>query len=525
MDTGFGTDHQFYFAGMTLAAPLTLHLSLTMTRRTGIFKCKPWLFIPFYMSTVIFLPLSIFNVETFYQNKFILNIFLLTFGIYTVLGLYFILSAHVKATGIYKSQLWFFFIGMDFLIISTMAIDYPLWLGGSNSGYFSVNLFPIVIFCFGYGIVRYGLLSPVSRGLKKAYDNMNEGVVIIDIEGNIQDINNSALDLMDLTGIHVYDENIISLTSKKQGEKNYKYLGELLSEFMKSTEVWIERDLAIQPANEFIMNVRVAEITNRHNERIGYLILLQNITNKRVLEQNIIESEKMAGLGILASGMAHEINNPLAGIIGYAEAIMDETNILEIKEHSTHIIDASDKISNVVKWLSDYSYRAKETDFVEVDINKIIKESQMAIAYSRNIGGITIETQTRSVPPIKGDRNEIQQVLVNIITNAIDAVDGNGNIKIMTDSDDYSVNVQITDDGIGIPKEYIGRISEPFFTTKSSGSGTGLGMYVVSMIMGKHKGSVYVNSDVGEGTTFTLRFPLSGAQTGIRMKKQHSLPR
>ncbi|MCK5292381.1 MAG: PAS domain S-box protein [Thermoplasmata archaeon] len=261
-------------------------------------------------------------------------------------------------------------------------------------------------------------------------------------------------------------------------------------------------------------------LRNEAGELEGILGVTRNITERKEmiddLERNnkelrsvhnqVIQSEKLASIGALASGIAHEINNPLAAITGYAEAIMDEWDPTLMRNYATKIVSSAGRASEVIKWLSKHSRDAKDANAVDININDIVRGSLESIRLTRTCPDIEVVTSLEEVPMMVGNLSELQQAFVNLINNGADAMPEGGKLSISTRTVVGGVEVEISDQGVGIPEENLTRIFDPFFTTKEVGEGTGLGLYVVSMIVTRHKGKIRVTSAEGEGTTFTLTF-------------------
>lgn len=229
---------------------------------------------------------------------------------------------------------------------------------------------------------------------------------------------------------------------------------------------------------------------------------------KKRLEHQLLQSEKLAGIGILASGIAHEINNPLFGIMGMAEAILEEENLKLIKEHTKDIIKYSVEAAEIVRDLAGYVQTAEAGDFGPLNINEKLNDTIKIARHSTKFGDVKIITDYRPIPSIKANSSEIQQVFLNLINNAVQSMNGKGRLILSTmPSEDY-VEIKVIDNGHGIPKGHINKIFDPFFTTKEVGKGTGLGLNIVHRIIIKYKGSIEVESEEGKGTTFTVRFPV-----------------
>lgn len=227
---------------------------------------------------------------------------------------------------------------------------------------------------------------------------------------------------------------------------------------------------------------------------------------ERVMGQ-LIQAEKMAAIGTLASGIGHEINNPLYVIMGKAEAIRDEKDISECNEHARNIIKYAKHISAIVKNFSGYARPAGQHELENVDVHEKLSEAIAMAKCSLLDERIEIRQDFMAVPKIAAKPEEIQQVFFNIIRNGIQAMAGEGVLEIKTTLEDGQVCIRIGDTGMGIPAENLGKIFDPFFTTKGPDEGEGLGMYIVQKIVNKYNGTIALESQKNKGTTVTVMFP------------------
>jgi signal transduction histidine kinase len=230
------------------------------------------------------------------------------------------------------------------------------------------------------------------------------------------------------------------------------------------------------------------------------------------LQKQRFQSEKLAGIDILASGVAHEINNPLSGIIGMAEIAMAEENLSEIKNYLKDILACSERITAVVKGLRTYSCLAQKEKMRLVDLNEVIEKALKTVPPGTK-NQVEVSRDFHPSATIEADEGEIQQVFANLITNAFEAMDGKGGrLQISTQASKNSVEVKVCDDGVGIPEQYVNQIFDPFFTTKKhgEGEGTGLGLNTVYRVVTTYEGTIDVESKEGIGTTFTVSFPKGG---------------
>ena len=236
---------------------------------------------------------------------------------------------------------------------------------------------------------------------------------------------------------------------------------------------------------------------------------VKDITDEQRLQEQLIQSEKLAGIGTLASGVAHEINNPLSGIIGMAEIAMEEEDPSNIKSHLTDIFNCAQRIGEITKGLRSYSRIAKKEEQSLVDINEILENSLKMVQLVIKTTPVEVITKFQSIGKIGANTGEIQQVFTNLITNAFQAMNGKGGTLVLsTRSSKDSVEVKVTDSGVGIPQKYLNKIFDPFFTTKNPGEGTGLGLNIVYRIVTKYEGTIDVESKENMGTTFTIKFPI-----------------
>jgi PAS domain S-box-containing protein len=239
-----------------------------------------------------------------------------------------------------------------------------------------------------------------------------------------------------------------------------------------------------------------------------YSGILRDITDRKRTEAALRQADKLASLGTLASGMAHEVNNPVQGIMGMAEIILEEQNHEKISEYARDIIAYSKHVGTVVRDFCRYARPASHDQAVVVDLNERLEEAVKMVRRSSAFRHVEIVKQFHSVPPLIARRSEIDQVFVNLITNAVQAMEGNGCLTLGTEQEGDAIKVAIGDTGCGIPPQLVTRIFDPFFTTKESGKGTGLGLSIVYQIVSNYGGRISVESEPGHGTKFIMILPL-----------------
>ncbi len=230
---------------------------------------------------------------------------------------------------------------------------------------------------------------------------------------------------------------------------------------------------------------------------------------ERFLEQ-LATNEKMAELGKLAAGMVHELNTPLSVIVSAAQMILREGELSEFTREMVERIDLeAQRLSQFTKGLLSFA-RTEEGAETEADVNQLLREVMAFLKYEAQKRSVTvIEEFDYHLSPILADSNRLKQIFINLIMNALQAMENGGALLLRTSMpDDNAVEIQIADTGTGIPAEVLGRIFEPFYTTKTASAGTGLGLYITKTIVEQFGGRIAVQSVKGEGTTFTVSFPL-----------------
>jgi two-component system NtrC family sensor kinase len=237
-------------------------------------------------------------------------------------------------------------------------------------------------------------------------------------------------------------------------------------------------------------------------------LLWELVLHESKLEAELLQSEKLAGIGSFAAGIAHDINNPLQLILGLAENLAEERDLTAVHEQARDIIEAVKRTSAICRDLTRYSRRAAPHEDMLVSVNEKLDEALKIARYASNLHDIEMIKHYRPGAAVKGNPDELLHVFVNLITNAVHAMErAGGTLTLETILFDGQVCVRISDTGCGIPSDKIPEIFEPFFTTKAPGKGTGLGLYNVKTIVSNMHGTIAVDSQTDKGTTFTLTFP------------------
>ncbi len=263
---------------------------------------------------------------------------------------------------------------------------------------------------------------------------------------------------------------------------------------------------------ETTLNIAVAPLISREGAHIGRLIIFEDITDRAELESKLVQADKLSSIGLLAAGVAHEVNTPLAVISTYAQMLAKQISGDAQKAPLLEkIAKQTFRASEIVNSLLNFS-RTSPTEFVSVDLNKVLQETLTLVEHQLGNAGVKVRASFEPVlPRIRGNAGRLQQVFLNLFLNARDAMEGGGNLAVKTTvkagGRDGLVRVTIADSGAGISPEHLSRIFDPFFTTKAAKKGTGLGLSVSYGIVREHGGDIAVNSEPGAGTRFELSFP------------------
>ncbi len=259
---------------------------------------------------------------------------------------------------------------------------------------------------------------------------------------------------------------------------------------------------------EMVVNVSIAPLVGKGGERIGRLILVDDISQRIRMEEQLVQSEKLTSLGLLAAGVAHEVNTPLAVISNYIQMLAKQLPAGDPRQNLIEkIVKQTFRASEIVNNLLNFS-RTGAAEFQEIDLNHVIEETLSLVAHPFRTAHVqVVQSLERDLPTVLGSGNRLQQVFLNLLMNARDSMPSGGMIEVRSSASNSHVEVEVTDTGVGIAREHLSRIFDPFFTTKATGRGTGLGLSVSYGIIKEHAGKIEVHSTPGKGTSFRLEFP------------------
>lgn len=376
---------------------------------------------------------------------------------------------------------------------------------------------------FGYQI-KLDSSDDEIHALSKAFNQMS-----YNLNKNMSDLKKLSTAVEEAPdGIQITDVNGLIIYSNKATEKIFgvspdEFKGKLFiginvdQDFVnkeiipdiKETGNWVGELMARhKDGRSFPIWLNAYMVKDNKGELLAMVGIIRDISMQKEIEHHqkqSIQSNKLATIGRLAAGVAHELNNPLGNISLYAQMLLLKTEDANIKNKLMVIDDEANRAANIVKELLDFA-RNSELKLCNIDINNEI--SKVLGIMNFQVKNIKVDTLFEPLPLIIGDSIRIQQVIMNLLTNSIQSITENGEIKITTIAKEKYVEISISDNGCGIPDENIDKIFDPFFTTKDPANGTGLGLSICYGIIERHKGSIQVKTEVDKGTTFTIKLPV-----------------
>ncbi len=266
--------------------------------------------------------------------------------------------------------------------------------------------------------------------------------------------------------------------------------------------------LSNRAQEKLIVNLSVIPLMEGSDQSSGCLIVMDNITEKVQLQDQMMQVEKLSSIGLLAAGIAHEVNTPITGISSFTQLLLKQTSDTDQRKPILEKIEKQTfRAAEIVNGLLNFA-RLNGSEFTDLDLNVLIRESLSLLDHQMRHNHIKVESVLdETIPPVFGNSGKLQQVFINLFLNARDAMSQGGDLNVRTAMNDEMVIVDIRDTGVGISSENIKRIYDPFFTTKSTGKGTGLGLAVTYGIVQEHGGRIFVESSPGQGTSFRLKLP------------------
>ena len=355
-------------------------------------------------------------------------------------------------------------------------------------------------------------LSKSEEKYRRIFEGSMDIIMVLDREGSFLDINQAGLSIL---GYASKDELISSATFADLivPPPDPHHLMEEVAEagFRKDLECRVQNRAG--EIRTWLLSLTVSRKTT--GEIGGFESIAKDITHRKKMEQQLLQADRLASLGELSAGVAHEVNNPLGMILGYTQLLLrnepeNSQDFQDLKIIEKHARNCKTIVEDLLKFA-----RNAETKKVVLQVNDLLREVISVVEHQFRLDNVTIDTKLdASIPALCADGEKLKQVFMNLLMNAKQAMEGQGQIRINTDhhSSSKQVTVVVADTGSGIPPEVLKKIFNPFFTTKPTGEGTGLGLSVSYGIIKDHHGEIDVQSTPGKGSTFTITFPVTLAE-------------
>ena len=348
-------------------------------------------------------------------------------------------------------------------------------------------------------------------------ESINVGILAADLDDRVESWNSQ---IEQLTGIsraeavgmklaELFPSDLVEQFDRVRGETGihnvYKFL-------LKSQGVNGNGHSSAVKRRETILNLAIAPLVSKDQQQIGRLVIFDDVTDRAELEQRLVQADKLSSIGLLAAGVAHEVNTPLAVISTYAQMLAKQVGD---DSQKSLILDKIAKqtfrASEIVNSLLNFS-RTSTTSFGDVNLNRVIQETLSLLEHQLQKSGIQVKVDFEAeLAPIHANAGKLQQVFLNLFLNARDAMAKGGTLEVRTWTDESSAKIEVADTGPGISPEHLHRIYDPFFTTKAARKGTGLGLSVTYGIIQEHGGSIEVSNRRSGGARFRLDLPLARA--------------
>jgi len=358
-----------------------------------------------------------------------------------------------------------------------------------------------------------------SNELQAIFDSIGDGIAVYDQNGKLQHHNQISPYMFPdkmLPGkscSDIFHDEIASLPEQCPVERA------LRGERVETSQVYIR-----EGRKTLYLDISATPIKDAFGEKNRALVFFRDISEKRLQEMHLIQTEKMSSIGVLATGIAHEINNPLTSVAGCAEAMMrrfrdapeleDDLRLDVFPHYLQVIVRESHRCKGIIDRLLSFGRKSDGLN-INVDINAILLEILDLISHQPIYKKIKVVTRLKeNLPAVNADPSALRQVCMNLLINAHQAILGDGLVEVITAGPrDKMISITIRDTGVGISKENIDRIWDPFFTTKEVGKGLGLGLALTYNIVKRHGGDIQVQSKEGEGTQFTVLLPVCQQKT------------
>ena len=348
-------------------------------------------------------------------------------------------------------------------------------------------------------------------------ESINVGLLAVDLEGRVTRLNSAFEHILDLRRDAAVGKRVEDLFSEDFADTLTQVLGPDGWQLKEIRNIY-KLHTATRGNRALVVNIALAPLHDVQGQT-GALVVLEDVTARIGLEEQLQQREKLSSIGLLAAGVAHEVNTPLTGVSSYTQMLLGMLSENDPKHALLQKVrNQAERATNIVNNLLNFSRSGSATEFGETDIAQVLNDTLQLLEPQLRRSQIEIVRDYElDAPLVYGNAGKLQQVFTNLILNARDAIPDGGQIILSTKSlEDDSLLVEVADTGIGIAPENVAKIYDPFYTTKGVGRGTGLGLAVSYGIVQEHAGHINVESTPGQGTTFRITLPTASARTRLQ---------
>jgi len=346
-------------------------------------------------------------------------------------------------------------------------------------------------------------IKKVKDKLRLIYDSIRDYIMLVDYGRNVREANRHCIESFNLSEAFIIGKNLYSLFGMEPMTWDCPVKKSI------DTMMPVEHELVL-PDSRTLRLRSFPFIESREGSSMA-VVYIKDITEQKMLSLKLVQSDKLSSLGELVSGVAHELNNPLTGILCFSELLMDGSHAPAVNDKLRKIHEASQRCKKIIENLLTFA-RWKRPEKKYEDVNRVIRRCAELREYQLKVDNIGLDLDLAAdIPKTMIDENQIHQVFLNLINNARDAIKEKGErgrITVRSVLEKDTITVRVEDTGAGLPEEVAARIFDPFFTTKGVGKGTGLGLSISYGIINEHKGHIYAQSMPGKGTAFIVELPV-----------------
>ena len=355
---------------------------------------------------------------------------------------------------------------------------------------------------------RAGELKLLKEFNESIIESINVGLLAVDLDGRVTRLNSALEHILDLRRDAAIGRRVEELFSDDFADTLRQVLGSDGWRLKQIRNIY-KLHTATRGNRSLVLNIALAPLQDAQGQT-GALVVLEDVTARIGLEEQLQQREKLSSIGLLAAGVAHEVNTPLTGVSSYTQMLLGMLGENDPKHALLQKVRTqAERATNIVNNLLNFSRSGSAEEFGEIDVAHVMNDTLQLLEPQLRRSQIEIvRDYENDAPLVYGNGGKLQQVFTNLILNARDAIPNGGRIKLSTRSlDDGSLAVEVADTGIGIAPENVAKIYDPFYTTKGVGRGTGLGLAVSYGIVQEHAGHISVDSTPGHGTTFRIILP------------------